>query len=178
MLWGLCQGQAGQPGGRSPTVPARSRAVRDSGHLPDDGAGLMEPGCGPAGGGPCRAPWCPWQAQSWLWYRRGCGTGGDQGVEAWTKQLLREGGLPAALSGAPPEAAGGRGSLLSRLALSTGSQASRRGAISGPFPRCFCLEIKNTVYGCISSSKALQASPLQRVTLNFLAAFFLPPACT
>lgn len=85
MLWGLCQGQAGQPGGRSPTVPARSRAVRDSGHLPDDGARLMEPGCGPAGGGPCRAPWCPWQAQSWLWYRRGCGTGGNQEVEAWIK---------------------------------------------------------------------------------------------
>lgn len=49
----------------------------------------------------------------------------------------------ASLSGAPPEAAGGRGSAVSRLALSTGSQASRRGMISGPFPSCFWLEIKN-----------------------------------
>lgn len=32
--------------------------------------------------------------------------------------------------------------------------------------------------GCISSSKALWGTPLQGVTLNFLAAFSVPSACT
>lgn len=80
-------------------------------------------GYGSTGGAPCLALWCPWQAQ--------------------LNQLLREWDLPAAPSGAPPEAAGGRGSPASRLALSTDSQTSRKWMISGPFPRCCSLDTKN-----------------------------------
>jgi len=55
-----------------------------------------------------------------------------KGVSCSTAQSLSGG----ARRKGPPSCAG------SRLALSTGSRASRRGMISGPLPRCFYLEVK------------------------------------
>lgn len=102
------------------------------------------PGCGPVGGGSMSGPTV--QAQSWLWYSQSCGASGGQGVEGQVtaapvgrrspRSTVRSLSRGSKRKGQP-------GSTVFRLALSTGSQASRRRIISGPLSRCFCLEIKN-----------------------------------
>lgn len=122
--------------------PARSRAVRGS-PQPGQRAPPWErcwaearPGCGPAGGGPCLGPRCPQQAQLWLRYSGSCGAGGGRGVEARVKAAPAGRGSPHGTVRSLSRSTRRKGQpscAVSRLALSTGSQASRRGWSQGPY---------------------------------------------
>lgn len=115
MLWGLCQGQARQEGSLPPPQPGAGHpgaaTIPGTGHLLGDDAGLR-PGLDVG-------LWVGvhvWANGAHRGYNHGCGTEGAavpvgaEGLRVRLKQVPWEGGLPTAVSGASPEASGGRDS--------------------------------------------------------------------